>query len=553
VLPSPLRQAAVLAWSGLVVVALAGCAGHHQAAAPAELVPEDATSGLFARGLYDIANYYLEPVSNRGLVLAGAQNLARLDRNIAVSETVDQTAATAIAFSYAGKAVASWPEPTPSDTDGWGRLAGALALDARAASPKLAALPESRIDEAVFDGIVGALDRFSRYSGPQAARANRDARDGFGGIGILLEDRGEPFRVAAVTPDGPADRAGVRPDDRIVAVDGVATAGRSEEAVSEQLRGPVASMVALTVARPGNPGDRDMRMQRTHVCVPTVTMTRAEGVVRLRIASFNRDTTHEVAERLAAARREPGAVKGIVLDLRGDPGGLLEQAVGVVDLFLSSGPIVATIGRHPASRQFFAATAATPAARVPLAVLVDGHSASAAEIVAAALQDAGRAVVIGSSSYGKGTVQTVLSLPNEGELTLTWARLVAPSGYLLHHHGVVPTVCTSDLGDDGAALAIALRRAAGADTPSPLTLRPRRSLGEADWVQLRRSCPPRRDNRPLDLETAERLLANPPLYAEAVHAIAAGPRIAGRAAPHRAALTAARAALFSGFPEPGGH
>src|SRR5262249_17465035 len=156
---------------------------------------------------------------------------------------------------------------------------------------------------------------------------------------------------------------------------------------------------------------------------------------------------------LAAVRgRSPSGLRGIVLDLRGDAGGLLDQAVSLADIFIHGGPIAATTGRHPASRQLFQASGASPPAGMPLVVVVNGGTASASEIVAAALQDAGRAVVVGSSSYGKGTVQTVAPLPNGGELTLTWAVLLAPSGYPLNRHGVVPTLCTSDLRDDGEAL-----------------------------------------------------------------------------------------------------
>src|SRR5204862_2738693 len=141
-----------------------------------------------------------------------------------------------------------------------------------------------------------------------------------------------------------------------------------------------------------------------------------------------------------------------------------------------NGPIVATIGRHPASRQFFEASGDSIAPQIPVVVLINGGSASSSEIVAAALQDAGRAVVVGSASYGKGTVQTVLRLPNDGELTLTWAQLVAPSGYYLQTHGVVTTLCTSDLDDDDASVQVAIQRVAAASATSPITPRPRVSL-----------------------------------------------------------------------------
>jgi Peptidase family S41 len=253
---------------------------------------------------------------------------------------------------------------------------------------------------------------------------------------------------------------------------------------------------------------------------PTVTTVRAGGILVLRISGFNRSTTRRVADALSDGRRERGGrPAGIVLDLRGNPGGLLDQAVGLADLFIRAGPIVSTVGRAPASDQYFAASGGAIAPHVPLAVLINGGSASAAEIVAAALQDAGRAVVIGSSSYGKGTVQTVLRLPNDGELILTWARLVAPSGYRLQSHGVVPTLCSALLPETASPPAVLMQQAAAVAFAA--TPRPRAALNDTGWAALLRSCPPRPTRPAVDLELAERLLANPSLYAAALHALPA--------------------------------
>jgi carboxyl-terminal processing protease len=185
----------------------------------------------------------------------------------------------------------------------------------------------------------------------------------------------------------------------------------------------------------------------------------------------------------------------------------------------------------------FEASGDSLAPHLPIVVLIDGGSASAAEIVAAALQDAGRAVVVGSASYGKGTVQTVLRLPNDGELTLTWAQLVTPSGYLLNRHGVVPTLCTSDLGNDERSIQIAVQRAGASAPVSPLSHRPRKELDEPDWSRLRRACPVRRGDHPIDLVVAKRLLNDPILYSEAAHVMtlagqpASGPVAAAPALP----------------------
>jgi carboxyl-terminal processing protease len=195
-----------------------------------------------------------------------------------------------------------------------------------------------------------------------------------------------------------------------------------------------------------------------------------------------------------------------VLDLRNNPGGLLDQSVAVAGLFLASGKVVSTVGRNPHSFQNFAATAGPRHEALPLAVLVNGGSASASEIVAAALQDAGRAVVIGTSSYGKGTVQTVLRMPNDGELTVTWAKLVTPLGYLLHEHGVVPTVCTAARGGEPPSAAAALEQAVGAVSPR------REQLDDAGWQRLRDGCPAGRAAEDVDLQVAHRVLQDPALY-----------------------------------------
>jgi carboxyl-terminal processing protease len=424
---------------------------------------------------------------------------------------------------------------------------GRLVVNAKAVSPNVAALPEDQIEKTLFDGITAALDRFSRYSSPDVARDQRAARDGFGGIGVTLDTSNEEFRITAVTARGPAERAGIKPDDRLVAVDKVPTAGRSHSDVVHALRGPILSSVEVTVNRPGTAHNRSYRLQRELVILPTVKVSRDGGIAVFQVASFNQNTTQQIVEALDNLKREMGpGLRGIVLDLRSNPGGLLDQAVSLSDVFIPNGPIVSTVGRHPASRQFFEASGDSVAPQIPVVVLINGGSASSSEIVAAALQDVGRAVVIGSASYGKGTVQTVLRLPNDGELTLTWAQLVSPSGYMLHEHGVVPTLCTSDLGDDDGAVQIAVQRAAVSSPTSATAARIRASLDDNAWSQLRRSCPARSGEHEIDVKVAKRLLADPVLYSQAIHAITPGENLA--AAPVAAAATPVGPALTGAIP-----
>jgi carboxyl-terminal processing protease len=180
----------------------------------------------------------------------------------------------------------------------------------------------------------------------------------------------------------------------------------------------------------------------------------------------------------------------------------LHQSVRVADLFLDHGRIIATQGRHPESVQSYEARGRDIVAGLPLVVVVDGGSASAAEVVAAALKDRGRAVVVGTTSYGKGTVQTVISLANSGELTLTWSRLITPSGYLLQGHGVLPSICTSGIrGDQDTAVEQAIAA---------------RSTGLSASASPARACPAERRNDGLELKIARRLLGDRAIYVQAL-------------------------------------
>jgi carboxyl-terminal processing protease len=525
----------------VVAVVLAGCAGGHE-------VESGVDSGhLFARGIDQITDLYIEPVSSQKLVVVGAANLTRLDGRLATTFGGDAQHRNQLTLTYDGLVVATFqvpPELGPTDA---GDVVVAMIAAAKKASSHIAGMPEEAIDKAVFDGMTGVLDRFSRYSPPEEAREQRAARDGFGGIGISLESTSDDFRITAVAEQSPAERAGIRAGDRIVAVDGQPAAGHRPADIIRQLRGPVSSTVTVTIARDGVAGTRDYRVERMLVITPTVTASRNGNIAVFRIASFNQSTTQLLTESIATEEREAGGhLAGIVLDLRGNPGGLLDQAVSLADLFIAKGPIISTVGRNAASHQYFAASGHSAFATVPLVVLVNGGSASAAEIVAAALQDVGRAVVIGSSTYGKGTVQTVMRLPNDGELTLTWARLVTPSGYYLQAHGVVPTLCTSGLADDERSLDIALRRVAETAPGTVSAAQPRVSLDDRGWTMLRQACPARTESPPIDVTIAERVLADPVRYGQAVGAIhSAAPALHSSRTLPAATLTASGGPLSS--------
>jgi carboxyl-terminal processing protease len=512
------RRMAARAATLVLVLGAASCGSPQPLSSGANLnpgVPSADGGRLITQILDDIGTYYLEPVSAHRVAAAGAAQLARFDNRLAVREEVGGGALT---LRYDDRSLAIYPDPGETDAAGWSATIETIVAAAKQASPQLAAVPAETLEQAVVDGMTRSLDRFSRYAPPDMARDQRAARNGWGGIGITVDGAKDDFRVTAVEPHSPADRAGIRPEDQIVAIDGVTTHGCVHREVVDRLRGPIGSPISVQVVSAGLAQRRELRLQRASVFEPTVTASRDGNVGVIRVHSFNHRTTKRVAESLSELQGQAGGrLAGIVLDLRSNPGGVLEEAVSLADLFLRQGPVVSVVGRHPASRQYFVASGRSTVPDVPMIVLINGGSASASEIVAAALQDAGRAVVIGGSSYGKGSVQTVLRLPNNGELILTWARLMAPSGYPLHRHGVIPTICTADLPDDATSLATGLRRAAAAAASA----RPRASLDEEGWAALRRACPTTRNRPSLDLLLAERLLADPSLHAAALHVLPA--------------------------------
>ena len=467
------------------------------------------TRDLFTEGYDKISYYYIEPTSPEKLGIAGLGKLASLDPSIGVERQ-----GTAIVLSQNGTPIGRYDAPEASDASGWGGVTATALEAARRASPKIASTSEDQLDKVVFDGAISTLDRFSRYASPDAAREQRAERNGFDGIGVTLDSTETEVRILSVLADGPAEHAGIKPDDVIVSIDSTPTSTLTRDQVVQRLRGPAGSRVTVGIQRKSEPQPLSLAVSRAHIVLPTVS-TKYEGKVAIfRISSFNQETYDQLDEAIEKARQRLGRPAGMVLDLRDNPGGLLDQSVKVAGLFMDGGTVVSTTGRLMESRKVYPASGGRRTDGIPLAVLVNGGSASASEIVAAALQDAGRAVVIGTSSYGKGTVQTVLHLENDGELTVTWAKLLTPEGYILHEHGVVPTVCTADLGDDDQSITRAIQT--GTVVGTGLAGRPRAALDEQGWTDLRKACPTERVDRGADVKIAARLLQDPVLYSRAL-------------------------------------
>jgi len=301
---------------------------------------------------------------------------------------------------------------------------------------------DEKLVEAAIQGMLNALDPHSGYLDAQRYREMQiQTRGEFGGLGIEVTMENGLVKVVSPIDDTPAARADIRAGDLISHIDGEPVMGLTLGEAVEKMRGPVGTKIRLRIIRKGMDKPIDVELTRAVIRINPVR-ARAEGNVGyIRITSFNEQTAAELEKAVARLRREIGnELVGFVLDLRNNPGGLLDQAVAVADAFLDRGEIVSTRGRRPDSMSRFNATPGDIAEGLPIVVLINGGSASASEIVAGALQDHRRAIVMGTRSFGKGSVQTIIPIPGHGALRLTTARYYTPSGRSIQALGIEPDI-----------------------------------------------------------------------------------------------------------------
>jgi carboxyl-terminal processing protease len=303
---------------------------------------------------------------------------------------------------------------------------------------------ESDLIEAAIDGMLTSLDPHSSYLSPEDAADMRvQTRGEFGGLGIEVTQEDGFVKVVSPIDSTPADDAGIEAGDFITHVDGESVLGLTLDQAVDMMRGPVGSEIIITVVREGEAEPFDVSIIRDTITL-TAVRTRLQGdTVVLRVTTFNDQTFSNLEEGLSEQVEEAGgmdAIEGIVLDLRNNPGGLLNQAIRVSDAFLEEGEIVSTRGRQPEDGDRYNASPGDLAEGKPIVVLINGGSASASEIVAGALQDHRRAIVVGTKSFGKGSVQTVMPLRGDGAMRLTTARYYTPSGRSIQALGVSPDI-----------------------------------------------------------------------------------------------------------------
>ena len=303
---------------------------------------------------------------------------------------------------------------------------------------------EADLIEAAINGMLTSLDPHSSYLSPKDAEDMRfQTRGEFGGLGIEVTQEDGFVKVVSPIDDTPADAAGIEAGDFITHVDGQSVLGLTLDEAVEMMRGPKGSEIIITVFREGEDEPFDVSIIRDTIKL-TAVRVRSEGqTVVLRVTTFNDQTYPNLSDGIDKYIKEAGGIEninGFVLDLRNNPGGLLSQAIKVSDAFLEKGEIVSTRGRNPQDGERYNATPDDLAFGKPIVVLINGGSASASEIVAGALQDHRRAIVVGTRSFGKGSVQTVMPLRDDAAMRLTTARYYTPSGRSIQALGVSPDI-----------------------------------------------------------------------------------------------------------------
>ena len=306
-------------------------------------------------------------------------------------------------------------------------------------------IDEEKLIESAISGMLSSLDPHSSYMAPEDFSTMQvQTRGEFGGLGIEVTQENGFIKVVSPIDDTPAANAGIEAGDFITKVDGESTLGKTLDEAVDKMRGPVGSEIIITVVREGVDEPFDVSIIRDTIEIKAVK-ARTEGkTIVLRVSSFTSKTYPNLKDSLEKEIKAAGGIEnvnGVVVDLRNNPGGLLNQAIRVSDAFLESGEIVSTRGRAAGDAERYNATPGDLTNGKPVVVLINGGSASASEIVAGALQDHHRAIIVGTKSFGKGSVQTIIPLSSDGAaMRLTTARYYTPSGRSIQSLGVSPDI-----------------------------------------------------------------------------------------------------------------
>jgi carboxyl-terminal processing protease len=363
----------------------------------------------------------------------------------------------------------AWSAPEDDRGDVYRQLELFADVLARVEQDYVTEVDEEAAMEAALQGMLASLDPHSSYLSPDDFRDMRSqARGEYQGLGIEVTMEDGVVRVVSPIDDTPAARAGIQAGDYITAVNGQSIVGGTLNDAVTLMRGEVGTEVTVTIAREGR-DPFDVTVARQTITTRAVTARVEDGDIGvIRISTFNERTGSMLQDAIRQVRRDAGSnLRGVVIDLRNNPGGLLDQAIEVSDAFLDGGEVVSTRGRRPEDVQRYNARRGDDMAGVPLVVLINGASASASEIVAGALQDRGRALIVGTDSFGKGSVQTLIPLQGgrDGALRLTTARYYTPAGRSIQGAGITPDMEVAARRVDPASLP---RGISEADLPNAL-------------------------------------------------------------------------------------
>ena len=321
------------------------------------------------------------------------------------------------------------------------------------------------LTRAALDGMVSQLDPHSQFMvAEEYSETEDELTNAFTGVGIQVEQRDGHIVIVAAIPATPAERAGIRRGDQLVKIDGEPLVNPTLDSTIKLVRGEPGSLVTLTVFRPSQNKNFDFAVHRERIQLDSVRLTsvRPGKVGFLQITQFSERTGEEFQRALEGLEKQ--GIRSLVIDLRNNPGGLLEAAISVCSAFFDKGELIAyTQGRTPESRENHFASGNHPKRTYPVAILVNGGTASAAEIVAGAMRDTHRAVIVGEKTFGKGSVQSVIELDNGEGLRLTTARYYTPSGVTIHEKGINPHAEIEVSADEEARLRVQQTRADDGD------------------------------------------------------------------------------------------
>jgi carboxyl-terminal processing protease len=503
-------------WLLLVLLALALApprAAQAEPFLPGPGLSQPLVAQVTATALDFMAPRTLEPVSIPQMAMWGLRGLTTLDPRL-TPDLHDRAGRPTLRLIGPSRVLLTRPAPPADNPAQWGEAIAQMARAAWDGSDAVRRAGNQGILRSFFDELFNHLDPYSRYTTPAEASAERLRRFGQAGTGIRPAIRRGQVLVESVRPGSPASLAGIRAGEQITAIDGEPVQGADLESIGALLAGPEDSTVSIALR--GRAGTRTIILTRTALPQETVSAQRQDDTLLIAVSAFANNTASRIAQELIAGMSAATPPAGVVLDLRGNRGGLLRQAVDAAAMLQPTGIVALTAGRDPQAAHEFRADGRDLAAGLPVVVMVDGHTASAAEVLAAALADQRRGVVLGSTTLGKGLVQTILPLPDGGELYLSWSRLLAPRLWPIQGLGVLPQLCTS-LGQD--ALARNLSALARGTQPLALGLARHRAarapLPPGEVLEIRAICPAAVGSD-RDLAAARQLLREPEAYAAAL-------------------------------------